>query len=678
MGHTHSHHHHHHRDGDDGQHHGLKRISYIVPNSETETASAIIRNRRFPHKLIALPFPDQPHVNTCWRLFQRAVDAFPENDLMGEREQNDDGTAGPYRFRSYTQVSEDVARIGSGLTHAGIVSKGTPVAVFGINCAGWTTALLSLWRQGGVCVPLYDTLGHDASSYILKDAQARAVVCGRAQRQQVMDIAEDCNVTTVIQFEPLTDEERANPPPSGITLMCLDDLRAETTTTPVTPPVDVEPNDLAYIMYTSGTTGRPKGVEITHANMVASVTGIKYTGTNIVDSDSYLCYLPLAHVFEATMQVLAIAHGCSLGYFQGDVKKILSDIQALRPTLFAGVPRVYSRFYDKVTQRVENSGIIKHTLFNVAFHQQLAHIHRGTRSAFWDKLVFDKTKEFLGGRIRVMATGGAPLPAHIYDFLRVVFGCDVQQGYGLTESVCGGCITPYGFIPPGTIGEPVPCCEVRLVDVPALNYTHKDSPNPRGEVCVRGPNVFHGYHNLSAKTKEALDDEGWLHTGDIAQLRSDGAVQIIDRMKNIFKLAQGEYVAAEELENIYLRSKYITQIFVYGNSTRRHIVAIVVPDKETMVPWLEDHGLGNKDFKAACSSKKVKDLLMAEIKALGEEEGLAQFKIPADIHVEGDVNDLNQSFTVENDCLTPTFKLKRPQLQQRYQQQIDSMYKSVD
>jgi long-chain acyl-CoA synthetase len=274
----------------------------------------------------------------------------------------------------------------------------------------------------------------------------------------------------------------------------------------------------------------------------------------------------------------------------------------------------------------------------------------------------------------MMASGAAPLPAHIMDFLKVAFCCDVFQGYGMTENAAAGVVTPVGYLDgAGKVGEPVPSCEIKLEDVPEMNYVHTDKPYPRGEVCIRGHNVFSGYHNLPDKTKEALDADGWLHTGDIGQILPDGALQIIDRKKNIFKLAQGEYVAAEELEGHFKRSKYVGQIWVYGNSFNVTLIAVIVPNPETILPWCRENGIEG-DFAEAVMTPQVNALFMDEIKRIGKEAKLAGFKVPKDVIIESEINELQQGFSTENDCLTPTFKLRRPQLLKRYQEQIDAIY----
>lgn len=276
-------------------------------------------------------------------------------------------------------------------------------------------------------------------------------------------------------------------------------------------------------------------------------------------------YLPLAHCFETALILLGTLAGGRVGFYQGNVKLLTEDMALCQPTILAGVPRVYSRIYDKVMMAVQEKSWLAQKLVSSAMDAQREYLAQGTRSAFWDTLVLNKIKARLGGRVRIMCTGAAPMPAHIMEFLKVTFGCLVLQGYGLTENAAAAMGTPVDYSANGNVGCPFASCEVKVVDVPEMNYKSTDTPNPRGEVCIRGPIVCKGYYGLPEKTAETIDADGWLHTGDIGQFLPDGALQIIDRKKNIFKLAQGEYVAAEELEGIFGQSVYVNQLWIYGN-----------------------------------------------------------------------------------------------------------------
>jgi long-chain acyl-CoA synthetase len=262
----------------------------------------------------------------------------------------------------------------------------------------------------------------------------------------------------------------------------------------------------------------------------------------------------------------------------------------------------------------------------------------------WDKLVFSKVRARLGGRVKVIITGAAPIAADVLDFLRAAFGCQVLEGYGQTETaaaVSATLVGDYSIEANGHVGAVLPCCEIKLVDIPDMGYTADDQPNPRGEICVRGYNVFKGYYKQPEKTKETLDADGWCHTGDVGMFLPNGTLKVIDRKKHLFKLSQGEYIAPEKIENVYVKSKYVAQVFIYGDSMKNSIVGIVVPDREVLLEWAKvhhtDHG-----WLTLVKDPKIKKMILDDMVALGKSMNLHSFEQVKDIHLETD------EFTVEN------------------------------
>ncbi|CAI0406754.1 unnamed protein product, partial [Linum tenue] len=277
-----------------------------------------------------------------------------------------------------------------------------------------------------------------------------------------------------------------------------------------------------------------------------------------------------------------------------------------------------------------------------------------------------QTKQALGGRVRILLSGAAPLPRHVEDFLRVISCSTLSQGYGLTES-CGGSFTSIGDIYPmvGTVGVPMTTIEARLESVPEMGYDALASV-PRGEICLRGNTLFSGYHKREDLTREVLVD-GWFHTGDIGELQPNGAMKIIDRKKNIFKLSQGEYVAVENLENTYSRCPLVASIWVYGNSFESFLVAVVVPDKQAIEEWAKQHNVEG-DYKALCEDKNARNYVLDELNSTGKKHQLKGFELLKGVHLEP------VPFGMERDLVTPTFKLKRPQLLKYYKECIDQLY----
>nr|CAB3490896.1 unnamed protein product [Digitaria exilis] len=326
-----------------------------------------------------------------------------------------------------------------------------------------------------------------------------------------------------------------------------------------------------------------------------------------------------------------------------DNLKLMDDLAVLRPTVFASVPRLYNRIYAGISNAVKEAGGLKERLFRAAYNAKRQAILNGRKgqnpSPMWDKLVFNNIKARLGGRVRLMTSGASPLSSDVMEFLRICFGGEILEGYGMTETSCVISTMDIGDRDIGHVGSPNPSCEIKLVDVPEMNYTSEDQPYPRGEICVRGPIIFRGYYKDEVQTREVIDEDGWLHTGDIGLWLAGGRLKIIDRKKNIFKLAQGEYIAPEKIENVYAKCKFIAQCFIYGDSFNSSLVAIVAVEPEVLKAWAASEGIQLRGFEFA---KAV--TLVAE------------------------------PFTLENGLLTPTFKVKRPQAKTYFAKEISDMY----
>ena len=329
---------------------------------------------------------------------------------------------------------------------------------------------------------------------------------------------------------------------------------------------EVTGDTLYTFSYTSGTTGMPKGVMLTHKNFVCNIGGMTMFDPEfyITENDVYLSYLPLAHVIERCLLVCAMGYKMQYGFFQGDVFKLKDDLAVLRPTIFASVPRLFNRFYDAMQQKINEVTGFKRGLLDAGVAAKLQNLATSgkTTHAFYDLVLFNKFKAILGGRVRVMVSGSAPISKEVLSFLKIAFCCQIHEGYGQTE--CGAPATLTWTKDPtsGHVGSPYPTLEVKLVDAPEMNYTSKDKDEsgvlmPRGEICYKGSSAFKGYFRQLEATKDTIDAAGWVHTGDIGQFLPHGVLKIIDRKKNIFKLSQGEYIAPDKVEGKITLSLYI-------------------------------------------------------------------------------------------------------------------------
>eukprot|EP00244_Chara_vulgaris_P012461 TRINITY_DN6564_c0_g1_i2.p1 TRINITY_DN6564_c0_g1~~TRINITY_DN6564_c0_g1_i2.p1 ORF type:complete len:507 (-),score=133.41 TRINITY_DN6564_c0_g1_i2:482-2002(-) len=437
-----------------------------------------------------------------------------------------------------------------------------------------------------------------------------------------------------------------------------------------------KPSDISTIMYTSGTTGEPKGVVLPHEALLAVVASsdlqLKKISFEITAKDTYISYLPLAHIFDRIFEEFIMYKGGRIGFWQGDVKMLVHDIGELKPTVFPGVPRIFDRIYQGVTAKVKESGPLKQAMFNWAYKWKLSRLELGIPSAratpIWNMLVFGKIKQRLGGRVRIIVTGAAPIARHVEDFMHVAMCAPVVQGYGLTETCAANflCIPDQNMA--GTVGPPMPNIDVRLEAVPEMNYDPLANP-PRGEVCMRGTPVFQGYHKREDLTREAVID-GWFHTGDIGEWQPDGSLKIIDRKKNIFKLSQGEYVAVENLENVYGQCSALEMVWVYGNSFESVLVAVAVPKESALLAWAASAGIEG-DYEALCAKAEASQWVLQQLTDVGRKGKLKGYELVKAVHLD------HRPFDIERDLLTPTFKKKRPQLLKYYKAEVDAMYEEL-
>ena len=639
-----------------------------------ETQGPLIRSTLQPKEGASATFQG---CGSLSEIFERSVSKYGDNPCLGMRLKGADGTVGDYKWLTYREVSEKVVAVSSGLVGEGVVAQNT-VGVFGANCPEWMMAMQACNRANIACVPLYDTLGENAVEYILNHAECKAVFVSADKLGNLLKSKGNMSTVKLIVYwgEPKEEDKTTLAGLKSVKSYSFGELLDSGAASPKQGS-KAKSTDVATIMYTSGTTGDPKGVILPHSALVSEINAISVTlkavGTEISEGDVFFSYLPLAHIFDRITEELLIAMGGSIGYWQGSVKHILEDVGALKPTFFCGVPRIFDRIYSAVMAKMSSS-FVAGLLYRIAMSRKFGAMKAGhsvfTAAPFMDKLIFNKVKARLGGNVRIMISGGAPLAPHVEKFLRVAMCCPVVQGYGLTETCAASfCAVPDDLSMFATIGVPFPSVEYRLEAVPEMNYSPFDNP-PRGEVLIRGTSVFTGYYKDEKQTKGAIDKDGYFHTGDVGEIQATGALKIIDRKKNIFKLSQGEYVAVEVLESAYKKNLNMEQVWVYGNSFENCVVAVVVPNEEKLMAWAKDAGVSG-DYEAVCKTPEANKMILDELKKTGKEGKMKGFEIVKAVHLD------HVQFSVDDDLLTPTFKLWRPQLLKHYKTEIDALYEAL-
>lgn len=429
------------------------------------------------------------------------------------------------------------------------------------------------------------------------------------------------------------------------------------------------PETVYTICYTSGVNGLPKGVKLDHRNAIAALGGIEAAGFRFDSTDRYMSYMPLAHIMERTLLQVCLHFGIQIGFYAGDIRSLIEDIAKLQPTIFASVPRLFMVIYDAVKRRYDDLSSFKQSVVHKALRSKMRNydLKGHYTSKFWDKLVFNKTRTVLGGRLRLMITGSASISPDIVKFLKVVFCCPLIEGYGHTETSATSFISKASDFLSGHFGGPLPSVEFKLVDVLEPRYLHSDvdsqrRPQPRGELCIRGPSVSGGYLDPDLNM---IDREGWFHTGDICEiLPSNSGVKFIGRLHNIFKLAQGEFFSPERLEAIYGRSPFISQIMVYGDCFHSSLVAVIFPCEEYIrARWR--HSIG-RPWTYVCKDPFLESEIIADLAVEARKMHLMGFEYV------GKVTLILERFPEH--LTTPTQKLKRTEAYDYYRPICNSLY----
>eukprot|EP00899_Mesostigma_viride_P024273 jgi/Mesvir1/502/Mv11370-RA.1 len=654
----------------------LREVEPAQPATEGKLEKSPVFRNRLAKDGYAVDLPED--VTTLYDSFRHAVEKHPENNCLGWRPIGTDGQAGPYQWMSYRTVMDQATQVASALRHCKVDPHGR-VGVYSINCPEWMVTIQACNMQSLYCVPLYDTLGAGAVEFIVNHSETEVIFVDHRKVGELLEALPKCDkVRALVLFGTASEATKTDARKCGQQVYTWEEfltLGAENPAKP-TPP---KPDDLCTIMYTSGTTDVPKGVMLTHG-MVLNTIGAMEKAIKVAfelhTDDVIISYLPLAHIFDRVAEELFLSRGLSIGYWQGDVKKLMDDIVTLKPTMFPGVPRIFDRVYTGVENAINRASWLKRTLYRVGFNRKLYYLNQGydheRASPLFDQLVFGKIRDRLGGRVRLIISGAAPLGKHVEDFLCVTMCCPVIQGYGLTET----CAASFLAIPDGsmrgTVGVPLPALEMCLEAVPEIGYSPSAEPM-RGELCLRGPTVFKGYYKRDDLTSANVDEDGWFHTGDIAEINSDsGSLRIIDRKKNIFKLAQGEYVAVEHVENVLGKCSLVDMIWVYGSSYQSSLVAVVVPNQPALLAWAASTAEGkDKSFEEVCHLASARAHVTEELKNTGKAAKLKGFEFVKGVILEP------RPFDVERDLMTPSFKKKRPQLQKYYQAGIDELYKNM-
>jgi long-chain acyl-CoA synthetase len=564
---------------------------------------------------------------------------------------------GTYQDISYTELGESVDAFSKGLNALG-VQKGDRVALLSENRPEWAITDFGCLKAGAVTVPMFSTLTAAQVGYILKDSGSK-IICVSTSRQleKVTAIRDEVpTLEQIIVFDPIEGEC----PEGVIQFEAVCELDGQGQGIGVRNPSYASEDDIATIIYTSGTTGAPKGVMLTHANFISNLQACKSL-IDISDADVLLSFLPLSHVFERLGgHYLPLISGAKVAYAESTFT-VAQNMREVAPTVMLSVPRLYETMHDRILRAVQEGSSLKQKIFHwgVSVGSSVSSaIQKGKKPSailqlqqnIADKLVFAKLKAATGGRLRFFVSGGAALPQAIAEFFHAA-GILILEGYGLTETAPVISMNHPEKWKFGTVGVPVPGVEVKIAE--------------DGEILTRGPHVMKGYFNNEAETAEVIDADRWFHTGDIGIIDVDGFVKITDRKKNIIVLSNGKNVAPQPIESELVQSPFISQIMLIGNE-RKNLAALIVPNFDALKAWAAENGVETDDLSAMLRAREIQQLIQREIRSR-----LTDF---ADFEQVRRFSLLEKEFSQEADEMTPTLKLKRNVIIEKYADVIDGMY----
>ena len=584
-----------------------------------------------------------------------------------------------YKSVTWDTVKEDVTSVASYLLQQG-VDKGDRVAILSENRYEWAVVDLAILMVGGINVSLYTTLPPNQCEYILQDSESKIFfVSTGIQLKKAVQIFDNCpDLKSIIAFdEPKVKKYMEHDAVKLFDTICAAGLKAEQKFSKElnNRVKSIQPEDIATLIYTSGTTGKPKGAMLTHRNIVSNVKAA-HEAISISEKDRCLSFLPLCHSFERTGGYYAMIAGGAEIYYAESVDTVAKNMTEAHPTIVVSVPRLFEKIYNLVNNSVKEGSAIQQAIFNWAIDvgEKYWNGKRGlvsAQKAIADRLVFNKLKERTGGRIRFFVSGGAALPAEIGTFFMSA-GLNILEGYGLTETSPVMCANRYGEEVMGTVGKVINGVTVGIqsletnkiiAQVSGEDYPTDITSEP-GEILNRGPNTMKGYWKNEKATKEMIDEDGWLHTGDVGRF-VNGRLKITDRIKHMIVNAGGKNIYPGPIEDLFKTSPWIDQLVVVGEK-KSFMAALIVPDFEALEKYAKQNDIKYKNYEDLIAHESIKNLYSKEIRSFSKE--LASHEKIRDFRL------LPNEFSVETGELTPTLKVKRRVIEDKYGELIEDIF----
>lgn len=658
-----------------------RKENYVGVMQETSTENDIYR------ELIL-----KNNVDTVDKAWNNAVKLYDQKLCLGTRtvlgeevEKQSNGKVfkklnlGEYEWMNYKKAHEISTEFGRGLRKLGQEPK-LPIAIYAETKAEWMMSALGAFSQSIIVSTLYTNLGDEAVCHGINETQVSVVITTTALLPKFNTMLNSCpHVKHIIVIEDQIAETCYEYFKDRVEVVSFYDvvkMGREHACEPNPPEAD----DLAIIMYTSGSTGVPKGVMISHKNLVATSTTILFLRKFDNKKDMYIAYLPLAHVLELLSECTMLLLGVPIGYSSPNTMTNLStaikrgqvgDAALLSPTIMCTVPLILDRIYKNISEGANKKGNVFKKVFDFCYNYKLWWNTWGIQTPVFDRIIFNKLKSILGGRMDLMIVGGAPLASKTQEYVRTCLGARLVQGYTMTETTCSGTCQVLGELSVGNVGGPMAGMEVRLIDWEEGNYRITDKPYPRGELILGGDPVTRGYYNNPEKTAEDFFVENgkqFFKSGDIGELREDGTFKLIDRKKDLVKLQLGEYVSLGKVEAQMKTNPLVDNICVYADSFRSNTIAFIVPIQEALERLAKNYMNYDASYEDICNDPGVVQEVLKNLSAHGKNNGLEKFEIPTEIQLCPDI------WMPDSGLVTAAFKLKRKAIQDAFQSSIDMMY----
>jgi len=640
-------------------------------------------------------------------------DSRPNSNFLGTREYNPNTKKyGKYIWKSYSQIYELATLFLYGITKFNLCPEiSVDDEILGKNIKmkflGFYARTREEWMIGNfgcqmdsiTIVTIYETLGINSIEYILKQTELTTILAETNHLVTILRLKEANKIGHVknIIYLPCNDEKenmeeiKEKLKNLGFNLIsfeeiistgkkCLEEKDNEILNKKYK---KVTPEDIYLICYTSGTNDDPKGVMVSAKNIALTQNWMYNSGYHPTEEDTILSFLPLHHLMEHMVFTVNLVFGVQVGYYSGNPDRLIDDAQELHPTIFCAVPRVLAKLYNIILDNFSKGTFYK-KLFHKALDIKIYNYEKYGRlsHAFFDLIFFNKIKKLFGGKLTYMLSSSAAMNKDIMQNLKVMIGCSFVQGYGQTEGSGSALVSSIHDTVSGTVGGVSNTLELKLVDLPEINYLSTDvnpktgAPEPKGEICFRGPFVFKGYFKNKEQTDAILDNDGWLHSGDVGVILTNqgNALKIIDRVKNLFKLSQGEYVSPDKVQLILSNSKYVNQIYLHGDSLYNYAIALVYPDLKECIEFLkENKKMGDRDYNRIRyndlpGNKIMEDEIVKDCNIIGRKFGLKGFELPKKIRI------IEEAFFPQNIPITNNAKFKLVKIKNKYKDVLKKLY----